>query len=202
MLIQNSHCTNYCTNGNCSNCGQCCTEFLPLTTDEVRLIKTYVKEKHIKPKFQIFSSTGFNTKCPFRDEENKKCLIYTVRPKICRLFKCNQTEKVIETHKRNRHKVAQYNKWRINDVCSSNVYSLRELIYGDKKDTIRLVVLQILLERFIRNYTKMDVQLSPTTVKETLIALKRLDLADLDLIKEILDELESYKKKPEVNNEN
>lgn len=31
--------------------------------------------------------------CPFRDDKNKKCQIYEVRPYICRVFKCDQRDK-------------------------------------------------------------------------------------------------------------
>ena len=47
-------CTNYCIKGSCSSCGNCCTELLPLTISEVKLIKAYVKEKGIKPYSEIF----------------------------------------------------------------------------------------------------------------------------------------------------
>ena len=53
-----SKCTNYCVNGSCSNCGNCCTELIPLTKDEVSLIKAYVKEKQIKPYSDIFFKLG------------------------------------------------------------------------------------------------------------------------------------------------
>ena len=47
-------CTNYCIKGSCSSCGNCCTELLPLTISEVKLIKAYVKEKGIKPYSDVF----------------------------------------------------------------------------------------------------------------------------------------------------
>ena len=34
--------------GKCSNCGQCCSDLLPLSEKEVRAIKKYISEHHIK----------------------------------------------------------------------------------------------------------------------------------------------------------
>ena len=37
-------------NGKCSNCGSCCTCNLPLTEQEIVIIKRYIKQHNIKPK--------------------------------------------------------------------------------------------------------------------------------------------------------
>lgn len=64
---------------NCTNCGKCCG-IIPATSEEVEAIRSYIAENDIKP-VRSYTST-----CPFRDEAQKKCLIYPVRPLICRLF--------------------------------------------------------------------------------------------------------------------
>jgi Fe-S-cluster containining protein len=64
---------------NCKNCGECCGP-VPASAKEVEKIRKYLKENNIVPR-----SNGL-INCCFRDTENKKCLIYPVRPVICRLF--------------------------------------------------------------------------------------------------------------------
>lgn len=63
---------------NCTNCGKCCG-IIPVDAEELAVIKEYVEKYHIEPK------NHFPT-CPFRNEEEKRCDIYPVRPVICRLF--------------------------------------------------------------------------------------------------------------------
>lgn len=40
--------TDYTTQGKCSNCGACCSDFLPLSDNDIRRIKVYIAEHHIK----------------------------------------------------------------------------------------------------------------------------------------------------------
>lgn len=64
---------------NCTNCGKCCG-IIPATTEEVAEIRKYIVKNSIKP------ISNHKSTCPFRDEVKKKCLIYPVRPLICRLY--------------------------------------------------------------------------------------------------------------------
>lgn len=64
----------------CTNCGGCCY-FILASKSEITKIKKYVLKNKIKP-IKHFEMG----KCYFRDEINKKCLIYSVRPTICKLF--------------------------------------------------------------------------------------------------------------------
>ena len=95
--------------GRCSNCGECChTNFLPMNEQEVARIKRYIK------KYRITDSLGYAPMvskwqsmdyCPFRDEAQKRCKLYPVRPEICRRFLCNLEDEVIlqrrtEAHER------------------------------------------------------------------------------------------------------
>ena len=64
----------------CTNCGQCCG-IIPVTMIELNTIRNYIAERGIHP-----VKRADKTICPFRDEVNKKCLIYEARPIICRLF--------------------------------------------------------------------------------------------------------------------
>jgi len=85
--------TNFCNDGKCIGCGNCCSNFLPLSSSEIKEIKRYVKKKHIKPTIRIAPTTTptVDLICPFLDDEKscEKCKIYPVRPMICREFKCD-----------------------------------------------------------------------------------------------------------------
>lgn len=94
--------TDYTTDGRCSGCGQCCSSVLPLSKAEVARIHAYVKKHGIREQFR-HGMTGLDMSCPFRDEMGRKCLIYAVRPDICKAFQCNQPMDVIERQKRQFH---------------------------------------------------------------------------------------------------
>ena len=64
----------------CTNCGACCC-VIPATIPEINAIRDYIAVNGISP-----IERSDKTICPFRDEENKKCLVYPVRPIICRLY--------------------------------------------------------------------------------------------------------------------
>lgn len=79
-------------NGECSQCGSCCTNFLPMTRKEIREIRRYVKKHGVKEYRRNFPVSGLleDLTCPFMDDSKKKekCRIYPVRPEICRQFIC------------------------------------------------------------------------------------------------------------------
>ena len=85
----------FTVNGKCSGCGGCCSNYLPMTENEVRTIKRYVKKFNIKPQKHLgvpmANPTVIDLTCPFMDDtkRNDKCTIYEVRPAICRYFVCN-----------------------------------------------------------------------------------------------------------------
>ena len=74
--------------GECSRCGECCSTFLPVTEQDISAIKEYIKANNIQP---CYHGTGaeLDTYCPFLDNK-KSCMIYEVRPLICRFFKCSR----------------------------------------------------------------------------------------------------------------
>lgn len=102
--MENLKVVNYTLQGKCSNCGQCCSNLLPLSNEEVNRIKAYIKKHKIKEQ-RHNAMVGVDMTCPFRDEANKKCLIYTIRPAICREFMCNHTHEDIMKAKFNYHQI-------------------------------------------------------------------------------------------------
>lgn len=71
--------------GNCSKCGECCTNFLPVTQKEIEIIQEYVISNKIRPQKQMLVMQN-RLICPYYN--GKKCLIYEVRPLICKEFYC------------------------------------------------------------------------------------------------------------------
>ena len=82
--------------GECSNCGQCCADHLPVTKGEIMKISRYIKKHRIKEQKHFIPARNPNLvdmTCPFRDNANQRCVIYDVRPMICREFRCDKPGK-------------------------------------------------------------------------------------------------------------
>lgn len=88
-------------NGECSGCGSCCSNILPISSKEIKEIHRYVKKHKIKEQKVLYPVSGesFDLTCPFRSESERKCLIYDVRPQICRNFRCDYPRKKIRLNK-------------------------------------------------------------------------------------------------------
>ena len=112
--------TDFTIDGKCSGCGECCSNMLPMSADEVRQIKTYIKKHNIKEQRHNFLQ-GIDMTCPFRDELNRKCLVYEVRPAICREFVCNHTIEDIMKAQLDIHKI-------------NRVVFMRNEFFGSKED--------------------------------------------------------------------
>lgn len=80
-------------NGKCTGCGGCCSNLLPMTDEEIRIISKYIKSHGIKEQKRLLPTVNPNIDmtCPFLDNSKKcdKCTIYEVRPRICREFICD-----------------------------------------------------------------------------------------------------------------
>lgn len=88
--------TDFTCNGKCSGCGACCTDMLPLTKKEIDNIRRFIKDNNIQRQYHApVCSRTVDLTCPFRDNENNKCVIYDVRPSICRTFICNKSREDI-----------------------------------------------------------------------------------------------------------
>ena len=108
---------NFTCNGACSNCGECCGDILHLSQKEIKTIDEYLKKHKIKatPRCPLVS---YDNTCPFRDNAEKKCKIYEVRPEICRVYKCDKTAKEVYENR---------------ELTNSNKLprSMRNLFFGD-----------------------------------------------------------------------
>lgn len=93
--------TDFTVDGKCSNCGQCCSNILPISQKEIKTIRRYIDEHGIEEQICRYptSAPTIELTCPFRDDSQKKCLIYKVRPAICRDFKCDKPRQKIYADK-------------------------------------------------------------------------------------------------------
>ena len=93
---------NFCKDGKCIGCGNCCSDFLPLSQSEIKDIKRYIEKKHIEAtKRNLVLTKTLDMVCPFLDdtEDCDKCKIYPVRPQICRVFKCDTPPSKVKANK-------------------------------------------------------------------------------------------------------
>lgn len=95
----------FTVDGKCSNCGSCCSNFLPMSSKEVKEIHRYIEKKRITEQKRVWpvSTPAVDFTCPFRSESEKKCLIYEKRPAICRDFQCDKPRKQILADKEMYH---------------------------------------------------------------------------------------------------
>jgi hypothetical protein len=109
-------------NGKCTECGNCCGVYLPLTDKEIARIRRYIKKNHIKEckhgeVIPLAQPIGFDLCCPFLDDSKKthKCTIYQQRPLVCMDFICCPSERP-----------PVY----IEYAMSANVVNVRETFFG------------------------------------------------------------------------
>ena len=86
-------------NGKCSNCGECCGNYLPLSAEDIKRIHKYLKTHEAKDHRNVVLQAEFDFTCPFRDNVKRVCSIYEARPEICRTFKCDQSPETIAKNK-------------------------------------------------------------------------------------------------------
>lgn len=91
----------YTKNGECSGCGNCCGNILPISSKEIKRIKRYVEKYGIREQIRRYptSAPTLDMQCPFRDEIGKRCVIYPVRPAICQDFRCDKPRKNIQANR-------------------------------------------------------------------------------------------------------
>ena len=98
--------------GKCSKCGECCSNFLPVSQSEVDIIQKYVIEHNIRPQKTMLVMKNMLT-CPYYD--GKKCLIYEVRPLICKEFYCYKKPNIEMANKFAKEERYPINMWALAD---------------------------------------------------------------------------------------
>lgn len=96
--------------GQCSKCGECCSNILPVSQGEVNEIQKYVIKNNIKPQTQMLVMQN-RLACPYYD--GKKCLIYEVRPLICKEFYCYKKPDINMARKFNKEKHITVDMWSV-----------------------------------------------------------------------------------------
>lgn len=91
----------FCKDGKCSQCGNCCSNLLPMSQKEIEVIHRYIRKNNIKECRHIVPAiVTYDMTCPFLDtgKSCEKCRIYPVRPEICKQFICDNARR--EKHNR------------------------------------------------------------------------------------------------------
>lgn len=97
-------------NGKCSCCGECCSCFLPVTQNEINVMQKYVIEHKIRPQKQLLVMEN-KLSCPYYD--GKRCLIYEIRPLICKEFYCYKEPDIETARKMTKEKRTTVNMWAV-----------------------------------------------------------------------------------------
>lgn len=145
MNIQNKHIVNHCIEGRCSQCGECCADFLPLTFKEVQILKKYIEENNVELTDWDFINPvtqkhETHLLCPLLDKDTKLCKAYTARPNICKTFKCCKNPKIVIKERDAIARASKYNTMDKHSGHITNVYSIYELLTGNKDKTIQLIL--------------------------------------------------------------
>lgn len=149
-------------NGNCSRCGNCCTMAIPITRKEEKRIRKYIIENNIFPE-NLIENNNFYANCCFFDRKNKCCKIYSVRPQICKTFKCNRDEEQLELEKIKNHNKAYWNC--IDKRGIHNVTTFDLLFYDNPEPLLRLLISQMNVKTK-SDYEKMLIFLEKTNQHE------------------------------------
>lgn len=109
---------NFTKGGKCSNCGNCCSNFLPMSRKEIKKIRDYIQKNKIHESIHQppVVNPGYDATCPFRDNTKGICTIYPVRPEICKVFICDSERRA----KHNRSLIRQ----------TRDVIAVREEFFG------------------------------------------------------------------------
>lgn len=158
-------------NKHCSRCGSCCGLFIPFTEKELQVIKSYVEKNNIKSynKRLNIETDAFEGNCCFYDKDNKKCMIYEVRPYVCRDFICSRKNWKV---KRDMYeKRAKYNS----SLSKKTILaSFDDKIYNDVYPIIRYI-----LAIAVENQAKLGLQTDELDVNVLLAILDKSNRLDL-----------------------
>lgn len=95
---------NFCNGKKCSQCGECCGPFLPLTYKEIRKIKQAIKDYNLTFDVKDYlTDDGVHMQCPFLNMKTRKCKLHEIspslKPGVCRKFICCLDEYTLHKNK-------------------------------------------------------------------------------------------------------
>lgn len=127
--------TDFTLDGECSSCGSCCSDFLPVSAKDIRKIKAYIRKCNIKAHSHVpvVAVQQLDFTCPFRNEGEKRCDIYDVRPAICKSFLCNYEKERNERVKdefHGRYKAVSMRETFFNDPRNSEYMRSISAVFG------------------------------------------------------------------------
>lgn len=73
----------------CRGCGECCGRFLPLLPGEAATIARWASAHGISPHRPRGGTQAVDLMCPWLSD-SCECMVYDVRPLVCRLFSCDK----------------------------------------------------------------------------------------------------------------
>lgn len=94
----------------CKKCGQCCSNYLPLTTEEIKRLKKLAKKEN-KPIYL----KDWKDCCPFLNSK-MQCDIYKDRPIICQEYNCYNFENHTYSKRFMQILEKEENKFRLVDI--------------------------------------------------------------------------------------
>ena len=101
-------------NGKCSKCGSCCSNFIPLTEEEVKQLQELTKQD-VEVQIKYLPDNRLVMMCPFLimspdNMNDTRCSIYENRPSICRFFKCDKPLRQLTLEEQSKYKVVDMMK--------------------------------------------------------------------------------------------
>lgn len=108
----------YTQGGQCSRCGACCTNYLPLTKTEFKRLRRWVRKHKFKPE-PVVDALDFT--CPFLDKESLKCVCYEIRPAVCQKFSCHAAQSGLQQL----------------GSATREVYNLREMLFSEDSVSVQ-----------------------------------------------------------------
>lgn len=87
--------TDFTAGGKCSMCGNCCSSILPLGPGDITRLKAFAEDAGFVPELPDGPNVVY-AHCPFLAAPGpgtgvRRCLAYDVRPDVCRIFSCSNT---------------------------------------------------------------------------------------------------------------
>lgn len=131
----------------CKRCGNCCVITASITPEEKDRIERFLKKnKDIQEiAYKNYSITinliellnTLDDKCFFYDRANNKCLIYSIKPRICNLYKCSYSrDKLSQVYRHNSNKSSYSKGLIVGDIFGLGSKKIKELVKNGIKTKI------------------------------------------------------------------